>query len=32
VRRAALVVVADFVRKQLTAALSVLGIEVPSRM
>ena len=32
VRRAALVVVADLVRKQLTAALSVLGIEVPARM
>ncbi|HEY9284847.1 MAG TPA: arginine--tRNA ligase [Pyrinomonadaceae bacterium] len=31
-RRAALVVVADLVRKQLTSALSVLGIEVPARM
>jgi arginyl-tRNA synthetase len=31
-RRAALVVIADLVRKQLTAALSVLGIEVPARM
>jgi arginyl-tRNA synthetase len=32
VRRAALVVVADLVRRQLTTALSVLGIEVPARM
>ena len=31
-RRAALVVVADLVRKQLTSALSILGIEVPARM
>jgi arginyl-tRNA synthetase len=32
VRRAALVYVADYVRKRLTEALSVLGIEVPERM
>jgi arginyl-tRNA synthetase len=32
VRRAALIVVADLVRKQLTSALSTLGIEVPARM
>jgi arginyl-tRNA synthetase len=31
-RRAALVVVADFVRRQLTTALATLGIEVPERM
>ncbi len=31
-RRAALVVVADFVRRQLTPALATLGIEVPERM
>jgi arginyl-tRNA synthetase len=31
-RRAALAVVADLVRKQLTSALSTLGIEVPARM
>jgi arginyl-tRNA synthetase len=31
-RRAALLVVADLVRKQLTRALSILGIEVPARM
>ncbi|HEX8190132.1 MAG TPA: arginine--tRNA ligase [Pyrinomonadaceae bacterium] len=32
VRRAVLVYVTDFVRTQLTAALSTLGIEVPERM
>jgi arginyl-tRNA synthetase len=32
VRRAVLVVVADFVRRRLTAALAALGIEVPERM
>ena len=32
VRRAALVVVADFVRRQLTSALATLGIDVPERM
>jgi arginyl-tRNA synthetase len=32
VRRAVLVYVTDFVRKQLTAALATLGIEVPERM
>lgn len=32
VRRAVLVVVFDFVRKQLTASLNILGIEVPERM
>ena len=32
VRRAVLVVVADFVRKRLTAALDALGIQVPERM
>jgi arginyl-tRNA synthetase len=31
-RRAVLIVVADFVRKQLTSALSILGVEVPERM
>ena len=31
-RRAALICVADLVRKQLTSALAVLGIEVPARM
>jgi arginyl-tRNA synthetase len=31
-RRAVLVYVTDFVRKQLTAALATLGIEVPERM
>ena len=31
-RRAVLVVVFDFVRKQLTSALGTLGIEVPERM
>ena len=31
-RKAVLVVVADFVRRQLTEALSILGIEVPERM
>jgi arginyl-tRNA synthetase len=31
-RRAVLIFVADFVRKQLTAALDTLGIEVPERM
>ncbi len=31
-RRAVLVVVADFARRQLTAALATLGIEVPERM
>ncbi|HEV3471539.1 MAG TPA: arginine--tRNA ligase [Pyrinomonadaceae bacterium] len=31
-RRAVLVVVADFVRRRLTAALAALGIEVPERM
>jgi hypothetical protein len=32
VRRAVLVYVADFVRRQLTSALASLGIEVPERM
>jgi arginyl-tRNA synthetase len=32
VHRAALVVVVDFVRRQLTSALAVLGIEVPEQM
>ena len=32
VRRAVLVYVADFVRRQLTSALAALGIEVPERM
>jgi arginyl-tRNA synthetase len=32
VRRAVLIAVADFVRKQLTAALATLGIHVPERM
>jgi arginyl-tRNA synthetase len=32
VRRAVLIYVADFVRRQLTAALATLGIEVPERM
>jgi arginyl-tRNA synthetase len=32
VRRAVLVYVTDFVRTQLTAALNILGIEVPERM
>ena len=32
VRRAVLVVAADFVRKRLTTALAALGIEVPERM
>ena len=32
VRRAVLVAVADFVRRRLTAALAVLGIDVPERM
>ena len=32
VRRAVLVFVADFVRRQLTSALDTLGIEVPERM
>ncbi|MCA1592866.1 MAG: arginine--tRNA ligase, partial [Acidobacteria bacterium] len=31
-RRAVLIAIADFVRKQLTAALDTLGIEVPERM
>jgi arginyl-tRNA synthetase len=31
-RRAVLVYVADYVRKQLTSALGILGIEVPERM
>jgi len=32
VRRATLIVIFDFVRRQLTAALDTLGIEVPERM
>lgn len=32
IRRAVLIVVADFVRRRLTSALAILGIEVPERM
>ena len=32
IRKAMLILVADFARNQLTAALSILGISVPERM